>query len=182
MPKSNLIGGKNHKRLKKKRGIVEPENKQVQEKVKNQVYAQVLKKCGGTRLLVMCSDAKERSAIIPGKFYKKVWIVQGDIILCDLNIGGCDDQCYVVHKYSNNDVRTLMLQNKINFEVDKSLIEFSEVTKSDDKYDDERKLVPSISTSESDDDDVIDHTDHKRKKNNYADTDSDSGSIDITTL
>ena len=116
MPRSNLTGGKHHKKGKKHRGIINtPLNTKVIYAKQNQVYTIVKKKLGGSRLLVACSDGKDRSAIIPGKFFKKIWMNLGDILLCDLNMARDDSICYVIHKYNENDAKILKSQNLINF-------------------------------------------------------------------
>ena len=118
MPRSNLTGGKHHKKGKKKRPDNNPvSDNRVELAGESQVYALVKAKCGGNRLNVECSDGKVRSASIPGKFFKKVWMNAGDIILCDLNIGSDDSLCYIVHKYTSKDASMLKSQGKITFEV-----------------------------------------------------------------
>jgi initiation factor 1A len=112
MKKSNQTGGKNHKKYKK--NAVEVEYKLVLAG-KFQVYAIVQKKLGGTRVSVLCSDDRIRSAIIPGKFYKKVYMNENDIVLCDLNVGGNDDQCYIAHKYFPKDATRLKHMGHITF-------------------------------------------------------------------
>lgn len=118
MPRSNMIGGKHHKKGKKNRG---PVNLNHEAKVEmaglNQIYGLVKKKIGGSRLTLECSDGKTRSAIIPGKFFKKVWMSVGDILLCDLNIESDDEICYICHKYTIKDATVLKSQGKITFEI-----------------------------------------------------------------
>lgn len=115
MPK-NLTGGKNAKRGKRKVKIGTGEETNLELAGKNQIYALVRKKLGGSRLLVMCSDKKERSARIPGKFFKKVWMNVGDIVLCNLNPDLTDSECYIVYKYSNKEAHHLRTEGKISFE------------------------------------------------------------------
>lgn len=110
----NTKGGKHHKKGKKHREektdgkIIYAEN--------NQVYAMVTKKVGGSRINVSCSDTKDRSGLIPGKFFKRVWMNQGDIILCELNPDD-DSQCYILHKYSYKDASLLKSQGHITFNI-----------------------------------------------------------------
>lgn len=118
MARSNLTGGKHHKKGKKKRAIVDTvKEKKMETAANNQVYALVKKKFGGSRLLVSCSDDKERSAIIPGKFFKKIWLNVGDLLLCDLNLGNDDSLCYIIHKYTIKDANKLKSQGKISFDI-----------------------------------------------------------------
>lgn len=117
MPRSNTTGGKYHKKGKKHKGIIENTDNRLEYAGQNQVYASVKKKAGGSRLILDCSDGKERSGIIPGKFKKKIWMAAGDILLCELNTGGDDYQCYITHKYSPKDAGILKAQGKIDFEI-----------------------------------------------------------------
>jgi initiation factor 1A len=114
MPK-NLTGGKYHKRKKNK-----PVQTDVQDKItfasSNQVYAIVKKKFGGSRLDVDCSDGIPRSALIPGKFFKREWMSPGDILLCELDPTK-DASCYIMHKYTPKNANTLRSLGKINFEM-----------------------------------------------------------------
>ena len=118
MPRSNVTGGKHHKKGKKHKG---PVNVKLDNAIEyagvDQVYGLVKKKDGGSRLHVECSDGKERSARIPGKFFKKVWMNVGDIVLCDLNVGGDDAICAINKKYTHKDANLLKSQGKISFEV-----------------------------------------------------------------
>lgn len=107
MKKSNQTGGKNHKKFKKNKVNQQdqPKNHLVLAST-YQVYAVVKNKLGGSRLSLFCSDNKIRSGIIRGKFYKKVWFNQSDVVLCDL-FEGDDKLCYIVHKYTINEARQL---------------------------------------------------------------------------
>ena len=111
----NVKGGKHHKKHKNKRPDGDTGTKIVYAN-EDQVYASVLKKVGGSRILVSCSDTKERSGLIPGKFFKRVWMNVGDILLCELNKED-DSQCYIIHKYTNKDANLLKSQGKITFTV-----------------------------------------------------------------
>jgi len=114
MKKSNHIGGKNHKKYKKH--TASEDKPTLLLKTPFQVYAIVKTKQGGTRISVLCSDDITRSAIIPGKFYKKVWFNQNDLVLCDLNVGGNDQQCYITHKYTAKEATQLKQLGHIQFE------------------------------------------------------------------
>jgi translation initiation factor 1A len=125
----NGKGGKKGRRGKK------PQNRQ-NEKAnvvyadEGQVYACVKKRTGGTRLQVECSDGKIRSAIIPGRFRKRVWMNPGDILLVSLNIDGTDNSCTIDNKYNNTEASVLRSQGLITFEEtrekdDKSSFEFA---------------------------------------------------------
>ena len=49
----------------------------------NQVFGVVIQLLGSGRMLVRCSDGKERICRIPGRIRRKLWIKPGDIILVE---------------------------------------------------------------------------------------------------
>lgn len=67
----------------------------------------VIRHLGGDFVLVRCVDGYERKARIPGKLRKKVWIIEGDIVLVGL-WGAGSDKCDVIYKYSKSEVNTLV--------------------------------------------------------------------------
>lgn len=166
MKKSNQTGGKNHKKYKKNT-TVEVEYKLLLAD-KCQVYAIVQKKLGGTRVSVLCSDDKIRSAIIPGKFYKKVYVNENDIVLCDLNIGGDDKQCYITHKYYPKDASKLKHLGHITFE---NVGEFQQNEEKEAKQS-HRDMFPPSSSEE----DTI------NINQNNIDSEDSSESIDLNKL
>lgn len=145
MARSNLIGGKKHKKGKKNKGIVQT-NKKMETAGKNQIYAIVKKKVGGSRLQVLCSDTKERSAIIPGKFFKKIWINVGDVLLCDTNVSQDDSLCYIVQKYTIKEANKLKELGEISFEV--AAEEADESFKFSDHEDEDSIDLPNSDDSE----------------------------------
>ncbi|GAB3042058.1 translation initiation factor eIF-1A [Natronobiforma cellulositropha] len=49
----------------------------------SEVFATVTAMLGANRVTVRCSDGKERTARIPGKMQKRVWIREDDVVLVD---------------------------------------------------------------------------------------------------
>lgn len=147
MKKSNQTGGKNHKKYKKNNNEAPKEKvlKLIPLNDKTQVYAIVKKKQGGSRITVLCSDNITRSAIIPGKMYKKVWFNENDVILCDLNMG-TDNLCYITHKYTGKEASKLKDMGHINFEEVGSYFEQEEEEK--------KEHVNMFPKSESDDEPI----------------------------
>ena len=116
MPK-NITGGSHHKHQKNRRDQGDQVDTRLEYANNKQVYAVVKKKPGGSRLVVQCSDDRERSAVIPGKFFKKVWMNVGDIVLCNLNPGSDDTECFIVYKYNKKEAKSLRDQGRIQFEL-----------------------------------------------------------------
>jgi translation initiation factor 1A len=184
MPRSNLTGGKHHKRGKKKRTLpATASNNKVELAGENQVYALVKAKMGGTRLRVECSDGKERSASIPGKFFKKVWMNAGDIILCDLNVGSDDSFCYIVHKYTPKDANMLKSQGHITFDV----LEDKEENNSF-KFVDTNNLVPEqkrvldLNNIDNSIDDSFDDEEEDQNKQNEKEEKEEDNNMDLDDL
>lgn len=116
----NTTGGNKHKKHKR---VSNYDKKEVEKLILadnkadiKQLYAQVIKKVGGKRLQVKCSDGKERSCRIPGSFYKRVWFNVGDIMLCELNTIGNDDMlCSALLKYNENQINSLKMNGHLDF-------------------------------------------------------------------
>lgn len=146
MTKSNIRGGKHHKKGKKRRdGPTQQNNSMVAYAANNQIYASVLKRLGGSRLSVECSDGKNRSAIIPGKFFKRVWINEGDVLLCEFTIGNQDEDCYILLKYSTKDANVLKSQGKINFDISEET-EDSGYKFTDENIVPQQRFIPDINS------------------------------------
>jgi len=151
MPK-NLTGGNKHKKGKNKK---DRPNEQITIKTKmvyaedGQIYASAVKREGGTRITVNCTDGKTRSAIIPGKFRNRVWINPGDILLCELETLGTDNICSIVKKYNNHEARELKNKKLINFEVPESEDE-ENVKFGEDKIEEDYE-IPNIEVNNDND-------------------------------
>ena len=115
MPR-NKKGGKGHKKKKNTREST-LHNRPMIYAEKNQAYAQITQNMGGSRLQVKCSDGKKRSAIIPGRLRKRLWMRKDDIILCELGSMGNDKECHILHKYNNKEIGILQSKGFIDFEI-----------------------------------------------------------------
>lgn len=154
----NQRGGKKYKRGKKLGE--ESANKNVELAENGQEYAKVLARLGGARIEVECTDGKQRQAIIPGKFKKKIWLNPGDIVLVSVDAVGNDDVCSVDKKYGPKDVVTLRQKGLINFgedDVDTKNYEFKSAENNIGKVHPNVKdqpNLPSLDSDESDSDDA----------------------------
>jgi len=181
MPK-NISGGNRHKKAKNKPKQEEvPQNNRVVLAGESQVYAVVKSRSGGTRLQVECSDGQKRSAIIPGKFYKKIWMNAGDIILCELKDADINS-CYVIYKYTPKEANVLKSQGRINFDVmqevdDKQGFKFTENTVSPQQRNlDLNGIDDSMSLDDEEDKPSKDKSEHSSEQAESED------SIDIDDL
>ncbi|MFB6077919.1 MAG: translation initiation factor eIF-1A [Halarchaeum sp.] len=49
----------------------------------DEVFAEVTSMLGANRVQVRCADGTERTARIPGRMQKRIWIREGDIVLVE---------------------------------------------------------------------------------------------------
>ncbi|WP_313693649.1 translation initiation factor eIF-1A [Halorarum halobium] len=49
----------------------------------DEVFAEVTNMLGANRVKVRCADGTERTARIPGRMQKRIWIREGDIVLVE---------------------------------------------------------------------------------------------------
>lgn len=177
MPGSNTTGGKRHK--KKKKHIPMDDIKmdaRIETAGVDQIYATVKRKAGGSRIIVDCSDSIERSAIIPGKFFKKIWLNPGDILLCGLNVGGNDSICYIIHKYTNREANVLKSLGKITFDI---LEEKEESETTGYKYVENEKMENKPNTENKSE--LLIRNPNKKQNISILDADSSEESIDKNT-
>lgn len=89
------------------------EVKDVRIPMEGEVLGVVERMVGNDRLIVNCADGKTRLARIRGKFKKKVWIKNGDVVLVapwDFQ----DDRADVVWRYSEGEVKWLKSKGYLN--------------------------------------------------------------------
>lgn len=200
----NTTGGNKHKKNKNKAPIKIEQTRDTlihaeesKDKGILELYAVIKKKMGQKRFLVLCSDNVERSCCISGKMYKRYWCNIGDIILCNVEIIGNNNLCYLLHRYSPEHIKFLREEkpDPLAF-IDKEKINFAEDNGNEDSDDDNEGLIIQKNTSksaydsissESDDDDSDDDgnkdNNNSKKKvsfamgnDNYSDSDNDSDS------
>lgn len=131
----NVRGGKSFKRNKKNAGTTKKSDMPIAEN-DDQRYANVIRKLGGNRLALQCSDTELRQGLIPGSFYKKVWINPGDILLVEISPFN-NKECHIIHKYEITDARSLRSKGLLTFDGDSAAnkgdnIFADELTDSDD--------------------------------------------------
>ena len=81
-------------------------------KTNDQLYGRIDNILGNKRFDVFCSDGTTKLGIVAGSLRKRVWINKDDIVLID-----CWDfqkkKCSIVHKYSDENINTLLSSNEI---------------------------------------------------------------------
>ncbi|KAM0680248.1 hypothetical protein GINT2_001633 [Glugoides intestinalis] len=70
------------------------------------VYGIITLSLGYNKFQVFCSDSIVRIAAIRGSMIKRVWMKEGDIVLCSLREGD-NKFCDIELKYTDSEVKTL---------------------------------------------------------------------------
>lgn len=112
----NTKGGSKYKKHKKGKGKTDAPVATQWADSPGLMYAIVKSKLGGRRLTVECNDGKQRQAVIPGSFYKRVWFNPNDVILLQLNETDITEG-FILCKYNPDEVRELKIGGKLEFEV-----------------------------------------------------------------
>jgi len=104
MSKRQSIAGEN---IAKKKRAEEVSTKELILPVENQVICVVEEVIGADHVRVRCLDGVTRVCRIPGKFRRRVWLSEGDIVLVtpwDFQPNRGD----IAHKYDKDEVRKLL--------------------------------------------------------------------------
>ena len=140
MPKNTGKGG--NKRKKGKKPVLQ-EDRELRFANESEEYAQITKILGDGRFQCKCADGIDRIAHVRGKFRKRVWLANGDIILVSLREFE-PQKCDVVEKYKDKELAKL----KSNGEIPDSFIlpsssneEKENIGESDIKFEEEEKVV-----------------------------------------
>ena len=85
----------------------ELELKKIQLPEGNQVIGIVEQRLGGPRMRVKCFDGKTRIGRVPGRLKRKLWIKEGDYVLCEPWELQPDEKCDIIFKYTPLQVKHL---------------------------------------------------------------------------
>jgi translation initiation factor 1A len=72
----------------------------------DEVFAVVEEMLGANRVRVRCADGTERTARIPGKMQKRVWIREDDVVLVD-PWDWQDEKADITHRYEKSEADRL---------------------------------------------------------------------------
>jgi len=144
--KSNIKGGKKHKRAKK---TTTTDNTHFPTAEEGQLYAEVIKKLGGLWLSVLCSDDVVRQAFIRGALRKTIWIHPADILLVSCrDFAANDNKCDIIYKYTTGQAKQLSASGAIKFEIKEtendSIWENSGAVKDDGEFEEVSNVPKTI--------------------------------------
>jgi translation initiation factor 1A len=78
----------------------------------DELFAEVTNMLGANRVNVRCVDGKERTARIPGRMQKRVWIREGDVVLVE-PWDWQDEKADVTFRYEKNEADQLREEGHI---------------------------------------------------------------------
>ena len=112
MPKNKGKGGKNRKRGKNEDCDKISRELVYKNEQEGEDYGQVLRLLGGCNIEVLClKDGVMRICHIGGKFNRRIWIKQGDLVL--ISVRGFEDKGDVLLKYTDDEAKKLQIKNEI---------------------------------------------------------------------
>ncbi len=79
----------------------------------DEVFAEVTNMLGANRVTVRCADGVERTARIPGKMQKRIWIREGDIVLVE-PWEWQDEKADITWRYEQAEAETIRDQGYIH--------------------------------------------------------------------
>ena len=77
-----------------------------------EVFAEVTDMLGANRVTVRCADGVERTARIPGRMQKRVWIREDDLVLVE-PWDWQDEKADIVHRYEQSEADQLRNEGHI---------------------------------------------------------------------
>ena len=72
----------------------------------DEVFAEVTDMLGANRVTVRCADGTERTARIPGRMQKRIWIRENDIVLVE-PWDWQDEKADITGRYENSEAEQL---------------------------------------------------------------------------
>jgi len=102
----NTCGGKKAKRGKRS-SMMNHGRRDLVYKEDGQEYGHVEKMLGDMRCSVLCSDSTIKLCHIPGKFKRRVWINQGDVVLVSVRQFETE-KADIIYKYNIEEAETLL--------------------------------------------------------------------------
>jgi len=88
----------------------------------DEVIGIVESRLGGPRMRVKCFDGKTRIGRVPGRLQRRLWVREGDYVLCKPWELQKDERCDIIYKYTKTQVNHLKAKGIIN-EVEDSFFE-----------------------------------------------------------
>ena len=80
---------------------------------KDEMFAVVEQRLGYNKMYVRCQDGKIRIGRVPGRYSRRLWIREGDLVLIQLWQIERDKKCDIVYRYTAAQIEALQAQKKL---------------------------------------------------------------------
>ncbi|MBR9680028.1 MAG: translation initiation factor eIF-1A [Candidatus Altiarchaeota archaeon] len=98
----------------KKRRPVQPENfERIRTPKGDEMYAVVEQRLGYNKMYVRCQDGRVRIARIPGRFSRRLWVREGDVVIIIPWVVQGEKKCDIIYRYRAAQKEFLERNNKI---------------------------------------------------------------------
>ena len=77
----------------------------------NEMFAVVEQRLGYNKMYVRCQDGKIRIGRVPGKYARRLWVREGDLVLVVPWVVQGDKKCDIVHRYTAAQREWLIAKN-----------------------------------------------------------------------
>ena len=88
------------KKKKKVKGRDGSEEVRVRRPGQGEMFAIVEQRLGYNKMYVRCNDGKVRIGRVPGKYSRRLWIREGDLVLIKLWEIQVDKKCDIIYRYT----------------------------------------------------------------------------------
>lgn len=78
---------------------------------KEEFFGMIESRLGFGRMNIICSDRKTRIGVVPGKYKRKLWLREGDIVIIKPWDYEGDKKCNVLFKYRKSHIDFLRKNN-----------------------------------------------------------------------
>ncbi len=80
---------------------------------KDELFAVVEQRLGYNKMYVRCQDGKIRIGRVPGRYSRRLWIREGDLVIIQLWQIERDKKCDIVYRYTAAQREALVAQGKL---------------------------------------------------------------------
>ena len=78
-----------------------------------ELFAVVEQRLGYNKMYVRCQDGKIRIGRVPGRYARRLWIREGDLVIIKLWEIEVDKKCDIIYRYTAAQKENLINQNKL---------------------------------------------------------------------
>jgi translation initiation factor 1A len=80
---------------------------------KEEMFAIVEQRLGYNKMYVRCQDNKVRIGRVPGKYSRRLWIREGDLVIVKMWVVQADKKCDIIYRYKPSQKDWLIQNNSL---------------------------------------------------------------------